>query len=85
VTQPRRLSISDHQILLALIRGKRYAEIAHDFHMPSPSVRTRVNRMKILTGCQTTFQLIALEVINLMEAEEDKFLALEPKAAASHV
>lgn len=66
----RRLDDDDHRMLGYLIRGSTLEEVAVIMALPIGTVRSRMDRMRKFLECRTTYQVIALEVINLMGTEE---------------
>lgn len=67
----RCLTAEDHQILLQLIRGITVEDAGKALGLNRQTTTTRLNRMRILTECQATYQLVALEAINLMESNAE--------------
>lgn len=66
-----KLDVQDHSILLALIRGLTAGGAAQELHMSMSAVNTRLQRMKLLLECDTLYQLIALEVVNLLDLHDN--------------
>jgi DNA-binding NarL/FixJ family response regulator len=66
------LTTRDHQILINLIRGKSSYEVCAELNLSHASLGTQIARMKKFVGARSTYELIALEVINLMEETDDK-------------
>lgn len=64
------LSRDDHAILLNLIRGMSQTEVSLLMGMSEPSMTKRLRQMRRITETKTTYQLVALEVINLLDYPE---------------
>jgi len=80
----------DHAILLSLIRGNNMSETAKLLGISVGQLGNRIKRMNALTQCNTTYQLVALEMVNLLGSDKtdeqiDQILvdACPPKAAAA--
>jgi len=78
------LDRADHRLISLLIRDNTIEEAAGIMCLPVPNVRSQMDRIRKFLGCRTTYGVIALEVINLMEADEEEFeeIIKEPKAKA---
>ena len=68
-TNNEKLTAIQHGILLGLIRGERPAAIAGRFGITEKYMSKILVAGRRLVGCRTVYQLVALEVINLMEDE----------------
>lgn len=62
------LDAMDHDILLCLIRGEDINEAAVSVNISRAAINGRLLRMKRITECATVYQLVATEVVNLMES-----------------
>lgn len=65
----RSLTLLDHRILLAMIQGHDNAGLVLIAGITEHAVRSRLKRMRQILECNTTYQLVALEVVNLMESD----------------
>lgn len=64
------LSHDDHALLLLLIRGESVTEASALMGITLAAATTRLERMRVIMEVRTTYQLIALEVIALMDSDE---------------
>lgn len=69
------LAIEDHYILRMLIQGKSVEQVAESMHVGIRAVNKRMDRMREFLEVETNYQLVALEVINLMESAQDVTLS----------
>jgi hypothetical protein len=78
------LDRADHRLIGLLIRDNTLEEAAGIMNLPVSNVRSQMDRIRKFLGCRTTYGVIALEVVNLMEADEEEFAEItkEPKEKA---
>lgn len=75
-----RLNEIDHQLLLLLIQGKTVEEAGLEMNRTHSSLNERLKRIKFCLQCNTTYQVIALEMVNLLfKDESNDELIEEPK------
>lgn len=65
----RNLTLLDHRILLAMIQGHDNAGLVLIAGITEHAVRARLKRMRQILECNATYQLVALEVVNLMGSD----------------
>ncbi len=72
----RKVDVYDKQILLGLMQGENYADIANRVHIPRTLVEQRTNRIRDLTQSSTTIAAIAKIVVGSSSYEEatDRFM-----------
>lgn len=66
-----KLDAVDHSILDLLIKGYEVKEVGVEIKMANTAVARRLNRMRSLLQVKTTYQLIALEVVNLLNLPDE--------------
>lgn len=77
------LAMEDHYILRMLIQGKSVQQVADLMQLGIRSLDKRLERMREFLEVESNYQLIAFEVINLMEATEEdrnRLLGFQPPA-----
>lgn len=74
------LDETDHRILLGLINGLMPDAIGPTLDLTRTAVASRLVKMRLKLDVQTTYQLVALEMANLMTCEQAKVEALLGRA-----
>lgn len=70
MTVTRTLSRDDHALLLLLIRGETVKQAAAMMGITQDAAKTRLDRMRTFLEVRTTYQLVALEVVSLMDSDQ---------------
>lgn len=85
LTSKIRLNTLDHQLLLLLIQGKTIHEASLAMNVTNTAVTARLAHMRQCTRCKTTYELIAIEVINLLYQSEPNEVLLADVSADKSV
>lgn len=83
MAEKRRLNEVDHQALICLIQGMSITQTAARIGSTTVALRARLSRIKRCLECETLFQVIATEVIYLMDSEHPVELKQRSMEAAA--
>lgn len=80
ISKKTKLNEIDHRLLLLLIQGRTMEEAGVEMNITRATLATRFIRIKQCLDCKTSYQVIALEMVNLLFKDEpNEELIEEPK------